>query len=96
MPTPSTLVSRNVVLNTILTFLERIIDEKFWEGLIGQRLVELGKRYFGNDFVVLSLVYYIACKCDFLIFIITLYQWVNLYSPNDYCMKEELSKYINM
>ena len=67
MPTPSTLVSRNVVLDTLLTFLERIIDEKFWEGLIGQRLVELGKRYFGNDFVVLSLVYYIACKCDFLI-----------------------------
>ncbi|KAI9274343.1 P-loop containing nucleoside triphosphate hydrolase protein, partial [Phascolomyces articulosus] len=60
MPTPSTLVTRSFVLDKILTFLEHIIDERFWEGLIGQRLVELGKRYFGNDFVVLSLVYYIA------------------------------------
>ncbi|KAL0094860.1 P-loop containing nucleoside triphosphate hydrolase protein [Phycomyces blakesleeanus] len=48
------------VFDKILTLLERISEETFWEGLIGQRLANLGKRYFGNDFVMLSIIFYIT------------------------------------
>ncbi|KAI9026480.1 P-loop containing nucleoside triphosphate hydrolase protein [Phycomyces nitens] len=48
------------VFDKILTLLERISEETFWEGLIGPRLANLGKRYFGNDFVMLSVIFYIT------------------------------------
>ncbi|KAI9312287.1 P-loop containing nucleoside triphosphate hydrolase protein [Dichotomocladium elegans] len=61
MPVSSTLLrATNNIADVILTFLDQITDEKFWESLLGQRLVELCKRYFGNDFVILSLVYYVS------------------------------------
>ncbi|ORY96667.1 P-loop containing nucleoside triphosphate hydrolase protein [Syncephalastrum racemosum] len=60
MPVQSSLIKAKTVFDLILTFLEKVTDEAFWESVLGQRLVNLGKRYFGNDFVVLSLVFYIS------------------------------------
>lgn len=61
MPAQSTLIRAKTAFDFILTVLEKVTDEAFWESVLGQRLVNLGKRYFGNDFVVLSLVFYISC-----------------------------------
>ncbi|KAK4514096.1 putative NRPS-like protein biosynthetic cluster [Mucor velutinosus] len=48
------------ILNLLLTFLEKISDENIWKNILGERLVNLGQKYFGNDFVALSLAFYIA------------------------------------
>lgn len=47
-------------INIILTFLERVSDENIWKSFLGERLVNLGQKYFGNDFVTLSLAFYLA------------------------------------
>ncbi|CAO3647713.1 unnamed protein product [Cunninghamella blakesleeana] len=44
----------------LLSLLENVSDEKFWQGLLGERLTKLGQRYFGNDFVMLGILFYIA------------------------------------
>lgn len=49
-------------INLLLTFLEKISEENVWKSLLGERLVNLGQKYFGNDFVALSLAIYIARK----------------------------------
>lgn len=48
------------IFNLLLTFLEKISDENIWKNILGERLVNLGQKYFGNDFVALSLAFYIA------------------------------------
>ncbi|KAI8642945.1 P-loop containing nucleoside triphosphate hydrolase protein [Parasitella parasitica] len=48
------------IMNLFLTFLEKISDENIWKNVLGERLVSLGQKYFGNDFVALSLAFYIA------------------------------------
>lgn len=50
------------IVNLLLTFLEKISDENIWKNILGERLVNLGQKYFGNDFVALSLAFYIARK----------------------------------
>ncbi|KAG2230782.1 hypothetical protein INT48_006804 [Thamnidium elegans] len=47
-------------IHLLLTFLEKISEENFWKSILGERLVLLGQKYFGNDFVALSLAIYIA------------------------------------
>ncbi|CAO3591196.1 unnamed protein product [Absidia cylindrospora] len=44
----------------ILYLLENISEEKFWQGILGERLTRLGQRYFGNDFVCIGILFYIA------------------------------------
>ncbi|KAI7867535.1 P-loop containing nucleoside triphosphate hydrolase protein [Spinellus fusiger] len=56
----ATLKHLQLVLDKVLTFLEKISEESFWESLLGQRLTQLGKRYFGNDFVMLSIIVYVT------------------------------------
>lgn len=48
--------------NLLLTILEKISDENIWKNLLGERLVKLGQKYFGNDFVTLSVAFYLARK----------------------------------
>ncbi|KAF7722378.1 hypothetical protein EC973_003188 [Apophysomyces ossiformis] len=68
MPAVHSIIARNslsfaqlqLIIDKFITLLENVSEEKFWENLFGKRLVDLGRRYFGNDFVVLSLVVYIA------------------------------------
>ncbi|KAI7886134.1 P-loop containing nucleoside triphosphate hydrolase protein [Lichtheimia hyalospora FSU 10163] len=61
MPAPSTLIQSSTrAIDTLLTLLEKVLDESFWESMMGPRLVNLAKRYFGNDFVILSAVFYIS------------------------------------
>ncbi|RCI05641.1 hypothetical protein CU098_000021, partial [Rhizopus stolonifer] len=50
----------SAVFNLLLTFLEKISDEDVWKSVLGERVVNLGQKYFGNDFVALSLAFYIA------------------------------------
>ncbi|KAI9468962.1 MAG: P-loop containing nucleoside triphosphate hydrolase protein [Benjaminiella poitrasii] len=46
--------------NLLLTILEKLSDENIWKSFLGERVVRLGQKYFGNDFVTLSLAFYIA------------------------------------
>lgn len=62
MQVQSTLSRVSTTVDTLLTILECISDEKFWQRAFGQRILELGKRYFGNGFVLLSMGFYVACK----------------------------------
>lgn len=62
MQVQSTLSRVSTTVDTLLTILECISDEKFWQRAFGQRILELGKRYFGNDFLLLSMGFYVACK----------------------------------
>lgn len=57
---PATSIGK--AINLLLTFLEKISEENIWKSVLGERLVNLGQKYFGNDFVALSLAIYIARK----------------------------------
>ncbi|KAI8330487.1 P-loop containing nucleoside triphosphate hydrolase protein [Chlamydoabsidia padenii] len=48
------------IVEKILYFLENITEETFWHGIFGERLTKLAQRYFGNDFVMLGILFYIA------------------------------------
>ncbi|SAM00573.1 hypothetical protein [Absidia glauca] len=48
------------IIETILYLLENITEESFWQSILGERLTKLGQRYFGNDFVMLGILFYIA------------------------------------
>lgn len=61
------------ILNLLLTFLEKISDENIWKTILGERLVNLGQKYFGNDFVALSLAFYIARTYSWLLWIQIMY-----------------------
>ncbi|KAG0167733.1 hypothetical protein DFQ30_005703 [Apophysomyces sp. BC1015] len=37
-----------------------ISEERFWDDLLGQRLSHLGKKYFGNEIVLLSAIFYVT------------------------------------
>lgn len=50
------------VVNAILSLLEKLADENLWKSFLGDRLVNLGQKYFGNDFVTISLAFYLARK----------------------------------
>jgi hypothetical protein len=50
------------IIETILYLLENITEETFWQSILGERLTKLGQRYFGNDFVMLGILFYIARK----------------------------------
>lgn len=64
MPAQSSLIQSSTrAIDTLLTLLEKVLDESFWESMMGPRLVNLAKRYFGNDFVILSAVFYISSEC---------------------------------
>jgi hypothetical protein len=68
-------------INILLSLLEKMSDENIWKSFLGERLVNLGQKYFGNDFVALSLAIYIARKLmnQFLFlfaFIKTLYSYI--------------------
>ena len=54
-------------VNLVLTVLEKISDETIWKQIFGERIVNLLQKYFGNDFVALSLAIYIARKSRHLI-----------------------------
>ncbi|KAI8072541.1 P-loop containing nucleoside triphosphate hydrolase protein [Gongronella butleri] len=47
-------------IDRIVNMLEKLMDEKFWHSLLGDRITNLMKRYFGNDFVMITLLIYIA------------------------------------
>jgi hypothetical protein len=50
------------VVEIILFLLENITEEKFWQSIFGERLTKLGQRYFGNDFIMLGMLFYVARK----------------------------------
>lgn len=50
------------VVETVLFLLENISEEKFWQSIFGERLTKLGQRYFGNDFIMLGMLFYVARK----------------------------------
>jgi hypothetical protein len=52
----------SAVSNVLLTFLEKISEEDIWKSVLGERIVSLLQKYFGNDVVALSLAFYIARK----------------------------------
>ncbi|KAG0166293.1 hypothetical protein DFQ28_007716 [Apophysomyces sp. BC1034] len=56
----SSISQAKLIFDKILTLLERISEEAFWENLLGPRLSSLCKKYFGNDVVLLSVVFYAA------------------------------------
>ncbi|KAI8072562.1 P-loop containing nucleoside triphosphate hydrolase protein [Gongronella butleri] len=47
-------------LDRVISLVEKMSDEQFWHSLLGDRLSGLLKRYFGNDFVMVSVLFYIA------------------------------------
>ncbi|KAI8981015.1 P-loop containing nucleoside triphosphate hydrolase protein [Pilobolus umbonatus] len=61
---PSTALTRRprayATFDKILTFLEKITDESFWNNIFGDRVLNLLKRYFGNDAVYLGVIVYLA------------------------------------
>jgi hypothetical protein len=52
----------STISNALLTFLEKISEENIWKSVLGERVVNLLQKYFGNDVVALSLAFYIARK----------------------------------
>ncbi|KAI8384067.1 P-loop containing nucleoside triphosphate hydrolase protein [Blakeslea trispora] len=48
------------IVDTLLSVLEKASDEAFWNGIFGERVLNLLKRYFGSDVVFLGFVVYIA------------------------------------
>ena len=49
-------------LDSLLCLLETISDEIFWHNLLGERALNLLKRYFGSDVVFLGFIVYLARK----------------------------------
>ncbi|KAI8093613.1 P-loop containing nucleoside triphosphate hydrolase protein, partial [Halteromyces radiatus] len=63
MPLPLSKIRSIKMINfieTILYILENITEEKFWFGIFGERLTKICQRYFGNDFIMLGILFYIA------------------------------------
>jgi hypothetical protein len=54
--------SISAAFNLLLTFLEKVSEENIWKSVLGERVVNLLQKYFGNDVVALSLAFYIARK----------------------------------
>lgn len=52
----------NTLMDRILCLLEKVSDEAFWNGLFGERVLNLLKRYFGSDVVFLGFIVYLARK----------------------------------
>jgi len=52
----------NTLVDRILCLLEKVSDEAFWNGLFGERVLNLMKRYFGSDVVFLGFIVYLARK----------------------------------
>lgn len=50
------------LVDTLLTLLEKVSDESFWNALFGERVLNLMKRYFGSDVVFLGFIVYLARK----------------------------------
>ncbi|KAI8072563.1 hypothetical protein BC940DRAFT_316699 [Gongronella butleri] len=48
------------LMEGILYVLENATEESFWRGLVGERLLKIFQRYFGNDFIMISVLFYIA------------------------------------
>ncbi|ORX54577.1 P-loop containing nucleoside triphosphate hydrolase protein [Hesseltinella vesiculosa] len=46
-------------VDRVMTLVDTVSDEKFWHGLLGDRVTGLLKRYFGNDFVMITLMFYV-------------------------------------
>lgn len=46
----------------LLCLLEKVSDEAFWQNLVGERALNLLKRYFGSDVVFLGFIVYLARK----------------------------------
>ncbi|ORX54576.1 P-loop containing nucleoside triphosphate hydrolase protein [Hesseltinella vesiculosa] len=53
-------VNTTVLFERVLHLLEKVTDEKFWHSLLGDRITDLLKRYFGNDFVMITLLLYVS------------------------------------
>ncbi|KAF7721106.1 mitochondrial chaperone [Apophysomyces ossiformis] len=47
-----------IALNAILTFLENVSEEQFWNNLLGNRAFNLLQKYFGNEVILISAVFY--------------------------------------
>lgn len=52
----------NTLMDRLLCLLEKVSDEAFWNGLFGDRVLNLLKRYFGSDVVFLGFIVYLARK----------------------------------
>ncbi|KAI7903562.1 P-loop containing nucleoside triphosphate hydrolase protein [Cokeromyces recurvatus] len=50
----------SVIVDRILCLLEKVSDEAFWQSLVGDRILNLLKRYFGSDVVFLGFIVYLA------------------------------------
>ncbi|OBZ88996.1 putative mitochondrial chaperone BCS1-B, partial [Choanephora cucurbitarum] len=48
------------IVDILLSALEKASDEAFWNGVFGERVLNLLKRYFGSDVVFLGFIVYIA------------------------------------
>ncbi|KAG0947768.1 hypothetical protein G6F57_003859 [Rhizopus arrhizus] len=79
---PSTHLTRGLVnyaklcqwFDKLLTLLEKMSDETFWNTLLGERVLNLLKRYFGSDVVCLGFIVYLApiVRCQ----VYQLFYWV--------------------
>jgi hypothetical protein len=46
----------------LICILERVSDERFWNSLVSERVMNLLKKYFGSDVVFLGVIVYVARK----------------------------------
>lgn len=63
----------NTLMDRLLCLLEKVSDEAFWNGLFGDRVLNLLKRYFGSDVVFLGFIVYLARK--FILRVLHLYSY---------------------
>jgi hypothetical protein len=59
----------SIFVERLLCLLEKVSDEAFWNGLFGDRILNLLKRYFGSDVVFLGFIVYLARMYIYIIFI---------------------------
>jgi hypothetical protein len=62
---PPTFTSSGTVgsfADAIISLLERMSEEAFWSAFLGERILNLLKRYFGSDVVFLGFIVYLARK----------------------------------
>ncbi|CAO3588351.1 unnamed protein product [Absidia cylindrospora] len=48
------------LVELLLYILENATEEHFWKGIFGDRLTRLLQRYFGNDFFMIGILFYLA------------------------------------
>ncbi|KAI8971970.1 P-loop containing nucleoside triphosphate hydrolase protein [Mycotypha africana] len=60
LPSPVIKTTISKLIDRVLSLLEMMSDEAFWNNLFGERVLNLLKRYFGSDVVFLGFIVYLA------------------------------------